>query len=234
MIKRWMVILCATGVPVAFAQFDKFKDNRVAPASPSGGRDNFGRKEVVADTAKFKRENKFVNLNPETAFGPEVVKNFDHPDTTLMELTKFMQKLTGINFILDKELKGKVSILAPSPITVGDAWKAYLTVLNMNGYTLVKSGAFYKIVSSRDKDKAAGKIYTGSYTPTTANFVMRVIPLKYIDSKEFSSAFRRFMSRSGGEIVDLGKTNTIFVAGYGRKHQPNRPPYRIYRYSRTR
>ena len=74
-----------------------------------------------------------------------------------MELTKFMQKLTGINFILDKELKGKVSIMAPSPITVGDAWKAYLTVLNMNGYTLVKSGAFYKIVSSRDKIRREGK-----------------------------------------------------------------------------
>ena len=210
--KLWIIFLGIWGTTTAFAQFDKYKAEKKASTR---GLDNFGRKEIKANAAKYKKEKKFVNLNPETAFGPEVVKNFDHPDTTLMELTRFMQKLTGINFILDKELKGKVSILAPTPITVGDAWKAYLTVLNMNGYTLVKSGAFYKIVSSRDKDKAGGKIYTGSYTPTTANFVMRVIPLKYIDSKEFSQAFRRFMSRSGGDVVDLGKTNTILLRDTG-------------------
>ena len=203
------------GMPIAtLAQFDKYKVEKRKP-TPSQGVDNFGRKEIKPDKTQFNKKNKFVNLNPETAFGPEVVKNFDHPNTTLMELTKFMQKLTGINFILDKELKGKVSIMAPSPITVGDAWKAYLTVLNMNGYTLVKSGAFYKIVSSRDKDKAGGKIYTGSYTPSTANFVMKVIPLKYIDAKDFSSKFRRFMSRQGGEVVDLGKTNTILLRDTG-------------------
>ena len=213
-----MIFLCMFWATFTSAQFEKYKvEKKASSGSPSqtSGLDNFGRKEIKANTTQYKKENKFVNLNPETAFGPEVVKSFDHPDTTLMELTKFMQKLTGINFILDKELKGKVSILAPSPITVGDAWKAYLTVLNMNGYTLVKSGAFYKIISSRDKDKAGGKIYTGSYTPSTANFVMRVIPLKYIDSKEFTQAFRRFMSRSGGDVVDLGKTNTILLRDTG-------------------
>ena len=50
---------------------------------------------------------KYVNLNPETAFGPEIVSSFDFPDTDIMEITKHMQKLTGINLILDKDVKGK-------------------------------------------------------------------------------------------------------------------------------
>ena len=202
----------------ALAQFEKFKTDKKAPPQPrSQNLDNFGRKERDVSADQRQKNDKFVNLNPETAFGPEVIKSFNHPDTTLMELTQFMQKLTGINFILDKELKGKVSILAPTPITVGDAWKAYLTVLNMNGYTLVKSGAFYKIISSRDKrGQLGGKIYTGSYTPTTANLVMRVIALKYIDAKDFSSKFGRFMDRSnGGQIIDLGKTNTVLIRDTG-------------------
>ena len=221
MMKIQTIFLGMLMMGTASAQFEKFKsDKKTPPPSPSQSRskslDHFGRKEAAADTTQYKKDNKFVNLNPETAFGPEVIKNFDHPDATLMELTKFMQKLTGINFILDKELKGKVSILAPSPITVGDAWKAYLTVLNMNGYTLVKSGAFYKIVSNRDnKDKLGGKIYTGSYTPSTANLVMRVIALKYVDAKEFSSKFGRFMTRGVGQIVDLGKTNTVLIRDTG-------------------
>ena len=204
------------------AQFDRFKANKKtsSPPSPRSGSqntDNFGRKESKVDMTQYKKDNKFVNLNPETAFGPEVIKNFDHQDTSLMELTKFMQKLTGINFIFDEQLKEKVSIMAPSPITVGDAWKAYLTVLNMHGYALVKSGAFYKIVSSRkNKDKLGGKIYTGSYTPSTANIVMRVVALKYINAQEFTTKFRSIMpGRSGGRIIDLGKTNTVLIRDTG-------------------
>jgi general secretion pathway protein D len=135
----------------------------------SNERETFGRENPSAPKVEKKE---YVNLNFETAFGPEVVTSFDFPDADILEITKFMQKLTGINLILDKDVKGKVSITAPTPITVGDAWKAYLTALNMAGYALVKSGAFYKIINSRDLRYTPTKIYTGSYVPDTENFAM--------------------------------------------------------------
>ena len=127
--------------------------------------DIFGRNTGVSSVSKLKKGKYHINLNPETAFGPEVIKSFDFPQTTLKELTKHMQKLTGINLIVDDEIKGNISITAPSPITVGDAWKAYLTALNINGYSLVKSGAFYKIVKTREIRYVPTEIYTGSYSP---------------------------------------------------------------------
>lgn len=66
------------------------------------------------------------------------MESFDFPDTDIMEITRHMQKLTGINLILDKDVKGKVSIIAPTPITVGDAWKAYLAALNMAATLLLR------------------------------------------------------------------------------------------------
>ncbi len=183
--------------------------------SKSKALDAFGRGtgiNTVSDTPTGKA---YVNLNPETAFGPEVVTSFDFPETTLEDLTKQMQKLTGINLIMDgKGLKGKVSIIAPSPITVGDAWKAYLTALEINGFTLVKSGSFYKIVATRDIRYTPTKIYTGSYTPNTDNYVMRILPLKNIDSTEVTRSFRPFMSRYG-RIIDIKQTNTIIVQDTG-------------------
>ncbi|MBT7767688.1 MAG: hypothetical protein HN730_11075, partial [Bdellovibrionales bacterium] len=175
----------------------------------------FGRNSTgIANIKKGKEEKKFVNLNPETAFGPEVVTNFEFNNTSLIEITKHMQKLVGINLILDKDLKGKITILAPTPITVGDAWKAYLTALNLNGYTLVKSGSFYKIVKSRDIRYTPTKIYTGTYTPNTENYVMRILPLKNINSSEISRSFRPFLSRYG-RIIDIKQTNTVIVQDTG-------------------
>lgn len=177
--------------------------------------DAFGRGTGINSVKNLPKDKGYVNLNPETAFGPEVVTSFDFPETTLEELTKQMQKLTGINLIMDgKGLKGKVSIIAPSPITVGDAWKAYLTALEINGFTLVKSGSFYKIVATRDIRYTPTKIYTGNYTPDTDNYVMRILPLKNIDSTEVTRSFRPFMSRYG-RIIDIKQTNTIIVQDTG-------------------
>ena len=163
---------------------------------------------------KNAKTSKYVNLNPETAFGPEIVTSFDFPETDIMELTKHMQDLTGINLILDKDVKGKVSITAPTPITVGDAWKAYLAALNMAGFTLVKSGAFYKIINARDVRYVPTTIYTGSYTPDTEAHVMKILALKNVDASEISRNFRPFMSRYG-RIIDIKQTNTIIISDTG-------------------
>lgn len=173
----------------------------------SGGSDAFGRKTTTTTKGKDK---KYVNLNPETAFGPEVVTSFDFPNVSLLDLTKHMQKLTGINLILDKDIKGKISISTPSPITIGDAWKAYLQALSINGYSLVKSGAYYTVVNNRDIRYATTSIYTGSYTPDTENYIMKIIPLKYVSAREVNNNFRPFSSRYG-RMTEIKETNTIIV-----------------------
>jgi general secretion pathway protein D len=230
-----MGLLCSYS---SFAQFQKYKsktrfapqqvqkvkpsptnnfNNSVSAATDSDDRDTntqtFGKRKSSGLIGKPK-DNKFVNLNPETAFGPEVVTSFDFPDTDILELTRHMQSLTGINLILDKDVKGKVSITAPSAITVGDAWKAYLAALNMAGYTIVKSGAFYKVINARDVRYVPTKIYTGSYTPDTEAHMMKVIALKNVDASEISRNFRPFMSRYG-RIIDIKQTNTIIISDTG-------------------
>lgn len=178
----------------------------------SNGADAFGRKKD--SKSQEKSDKKFVNLNPETAFGPEVVTSFDFPNVSIIDLTKHMQKLTGLNLILDKDIKGKISISSPTPITIGDAWKAYLQALSINGYSLVKSGAFYTIVNNRDIRYSPTTMYTGTYTPNTENYVMQIIPLKYVNSREVANSFRPFMSRYG-RIIEIKQTNTVIVQETG-------------------
>ncbi len=187
---------------------DSYEESSSAP-----GADTFGRKRT-GSASPSKTDKKFVNLNPETAFGPEVVTSFDFPNVSILDLTKHMQKLTGLNLILDKDIKGKISISSPTPITIGDAWKAYLQALSINGYSLVKSGAFYTIVNNRDIRYSPTTMYTGTYTPNTENYVMQIIPLKHVNSREVANSFRPFMSRYG-RIIEIKQTNTVIVQETG-------------------
>ena len=220
---RLLIFLTLIITTSVFAQFSKYKaktqfQNKNSKTSNESSstkdQDFFGRGTGVRGAKKTSKEDKYVNLNPETAFGPEVVSNFDFSNTSLLELTKHMQKLTGLNLMWDKEINGKMTILASTPITVGDAWKAYLTALNVNGYTLVKSGAFYRIVDSRSSRSTPSKIYTGAFIPQVESYLMKIIPIKHIQSSEIYRNFRSFMNKNG-RIVNIKQTNTIIVHDTG-------------------
>jgi general secretion pathway protein D len=192
---------------------DNSEDSSDSDSTSEKGRDTFGRA-GTKNVKPSKIEKKYVDLNPETAFGPEVVTSFDFPNVSILDLTKHMQKLTGLNLILDKDIKGKISISSPTPITIGDAWKAYLQALSINGYSLVKTGAYYTIVNNRDIRYSPTTMYTGTYTPNTENYVMQIIPLKYVNSREVANSFRPFMSRYG-RIIEIKQTNTVIVQETG-------------------
>jgi len=224
-ISMMISLSCALSfITTGYAQVNKFKSrsrfnspSSSSPQNPQSYNDDENNRAAFGNRTEKVPEapaSKFVNLNPETAFGPEIVTGFDFPNSDIMDVTKFMQELTGINLILDKDVKGKVSITAPTPITVGDAWKAYLAALNMAGYTLVKAGAFYKIINARDVRYVPTKIYTGAYTPEIESHIMKVMALKFVDAFEISRNFRPFMSRYG-RIIDLKQTNTIIISDTG-------------------
>lgn len=203
---------------IAFAEESSQENSKEESQKKSQEKSKASVQGVTQPSTSVLTDHRFVNLNPETAFGPEVITNFEFENVTLVELTKHMQKLTGLNLILDKGVQGRISISAPTAITVGDAWRAFLTALNTNGYTLVKTGEFYKIVQAKDIRYTPTKIYTGPYTPDTENYVMRIIPLKNINSTEVTRSFRPFMSRFG-RIIDIKQTNTIIVQDTGSNIQ---------------
>jgi general secretion pathway protein D len=57
-------------------------------------------------------------------------------------------------------------------------------------------------------------MYTGTYSPNTENYVMQIIPLKYVASREVANSFRPFMSRYG-RIIEIKQTNTVIVQETG-------------------
>ncbi len=225
--KQTLIFLACIALPLSsWGQFNKYRSkgtlgsaNEDGTVNIGGSDDNASEEELGRTGDEIKgtvppKSDKYVMLNPETAFGPEVITSFDFPNISLTDLTKHMQKLTGINLILDKELKGKISIVAPVPITVGDAWKAYLAALNINNYSVVKSGAFYKIVGTRDIRYTPTEIYTGTYTPNTENYIMKIVPLKNISAAEIVKSFRQFTSRYG-RLIEISQTNTLIIQDMG-------------------
>ena len=80
--------------------------------------------------------------------GPEGI-SLDFKDVELAELTRVISELTGENFLFDDTLKGKVTIISPRPMSRDEAYKVFLSVLNVKGFTVVPSGKVNKVVALR-------------------------------------------------------------------------------------
>ena len=146
---------------------------------------------------------------------PDIIESFDYPNVPLMDLIQAIGKLTGLNFIIDPGVANKkITILAPSKITVAEAYKAFLSALAANGYTVVKSGAFWKIRETKNALKDNTEIYSGGYFPNTDQLITRIIKLKHINAKEFSTSIKP-LAGTGQQVSFHEASNTIIISDYG-------------------
>jgi general secretion pathway protein D len=74
--------------------------------------------------------------------------NFD--DVDIPALVKFISEVTGKNFAIDPKVKGKVTIVSPTKISVDEAYQVFESVLEVHGYTTVPAGSIIKIVPSSE------------------------------------------------------------------------------------
>jgi general secretion pathway protein D len=156
-----------------------------------------------------------VRVDDETAEGSkDLVTDFNFPDADILDIAKTLGKLTGKNFILDKDVKGRITIISNSAITVGEAWKVFLTALDINGFALIPSGKYLRIARQRDARDKQLKTYTGDFSPDTDALISRVFPLKYISAEEVARTFRSFMP-ANSRIIPYDQTNTVIVTDTG-------------------
>jgi general secretion pathway protein D len=156
-----------------------------------------------------------LNINSETGEGSkEMVTDFNFPDADIMDIARTLGKLTGKNFIYDKDVKGRISLISNSPITVGDAWRAFLTSLDMSGFALIPSGKYLRIARNRDARDKQLQTYAGSFSPNTDALITRIFSLKYITADEVARTFRSFMP-ANSRIMSYDQTNTVIVTDTG-------------------
>lgn len=142
------------------------------------------------------------------------VKNFDLPDKDIKDVVTLISKWTGKNFILDNKVRGKITILGPSQVSLQEAYQAFLSALEANGLTTVQSGKFIRIIESAEARRAPVETFAGDYAPNTDQFITRIFQLKYINADEVQREFRDLTTRQG-KLFAYEPTNSIIITDTG-------------------
>ncbi len=163
------------------------------------------------------QKSKFAKASPEDITNenfPETIESFDFPNVDINDIIKAISELTGKNFIIDPGVRGKITIVAPSKITVAEAYKAFLSALAINGFTIVPSGSFLKVKLARNAQRDSIETYSGAYYPNTDQLITRIVTLKHIQAEQVTRDLRVLVS-TNGEINHYAPTNSIIISDFG-------------------
>ena len=164
---------------------------------------------IVALTAPYSSAQSNAQSNRTKKSEQFVSIDFNNVDINVF--IKFMSELTGTNFVVDQRVKGKVTIISPSKISLNEAYKVFESVLEVHGYTTVKSGEVVKVIPSPDaRSKSIETKLREEAEAPEDKIVTQLIPLRYADPVEIKRLFTPMVSKSS-VILAYGATNTLII-----------------------
>lgn len=148
-------------------------------------------------------------LMPSYGYAKGIVLNFSDVDISTM--VKFISDLTGKNFIMDERVKGKISVFSPSKISVDEAFSVFTSVLDLKGFSIVRTGKYYKIMPSSAAAQSGMRLLSGSdRVPINETYVAQVIPLNRMPSKDAEIFLKPVVSKDG-YVASFGPANSLLV-----------------------
>ena len=130
--------------------------------------------------------------------GGQLVK-FNLQDADLAELVNHISGLTGKRFIYGAKVRQiKATVVSPEPVTLEEAYQAFLSILDANGMTIVPHGRFLKIIDSGGVvTQDTPIIARGEPVPDSDRFVTRLYRLEHVGGDEAMALLGKFKSKDG-------------------------------------
>jgi general secretion pathway protein D len=138
-----------------------------------------------------------------------VTMNFK--DVDIRVLIKFISELTGRNFLVDPAVKGSATILSPQKVTIDEAYKVFLSVLEISGFTTVPAGKIIKIIPSAEaKEKALETLREREAEVPEDKIITQLVPLEYANADELAKLLRPLIPKTG-LLISYTETNMLII-----------------------
>lgn len=148
---------------------------------------------------------------PTPAVSPDDRVSIDFNDVDIRLFIKFISEITARNFVVDQRVKGQVTVISPSRISVAEAYQVFVSVLEVHGFTIVDSGEIAKIVPLPEaRTRNIETRFENDRVGADDKVVTRIIPLDYADANDLKKLFTPLVSKSS-MILAYSPTNTLIV-----------------------
>jgi general secretion pathway protein D len=143
--------------------------------------------------------------------GRFVVLNFDNAD--IETVIHAASEIVGFNYVLAPDVRGKVTVQTSGRIAQEDVFGVLLGILEVHGFTAVKSGNLYKFVRIEGaRERAVPTIVGTSPDParTSDEVITQIVPLRYGSVADLTTILRPLVSGRGNLMANR-ETNVLII-----------------------
>lgn len=137
--------------------------------------------------------------------------NFDFEDADLRAVIQAVAEFTGKNFLVDPRVQGRVTVVAPTPLTVEQAYKVFQSVLEVNGFVTVEADGAIKIVPAEEGKVRDTSVFDEGSPVGNDDMQTRIIHLEYVNPERLVPILRPLVPAYGHMAADTESSSLIIT-----------------------
>jgi general secretion pathway protein D len=135
----------------------------------------------------------------------------DYVDAPVGDVVKYMAEITCRNFIIKDDLSGKVTIISHQQVGVDEAYEAFLSALEINGYTTVQVGKNTQVVPTTEAANHPLRVLQpDDPIPATDNYVTQIVQVENVSVSDMGSVVKE-LAGTKVRVVAYAPTNTLII-----------------------
>ncbi len=131
-------------------------------------------------------------------------------DADIRALIQWVADNTGKNIVVHKDVKGKVTVLSPQPVTPEEAYQVFLSVLQIHDFAVIETPEALKIVPNSIATRGAPPSAGSS---AHADMVVSVLKIENISAVRLSEIIRPLLSKDV-VLTPYAATNVLVIADH--------------------
>ena len=132
-------------------------------------------------------------------------------DTDILELIKFVAEVTDTTIVVDPAVKGKVKVVSTRPVSASELYELFLSILEVHGYTAVRSGNIVRVIPSKDARSSAVTVRDKGTGITSEEYVTQVIRLENISAAKLIPVLRPLVPQQA-HMAAYAPSNAIIIS----------------------
>ena len=139
-----------------------------------------------------------------------ITLNFE--ETELYDVITTFCELLKIDYIIETNVKGKVTLQTFNKIQVEDLYSVLEQILALHNVTVTKSGDFYRFLGIKEAAKKPLSIHYGndSSIPEKERLIIQIIPLKHISVESMKKIITPLLTPNAS-FIEIPETNNIMM-----------------------
>jgi len=132
-------------------------------------------------------------------------------DTEIQEFIQFVADVTGTTIVVDPSVKGKVKVISSKPVSRSELYDLFLSILDVHGYTAVRSGNVIRIIQNKDARSSPVEVLEDGDELNNDEYVTQVIRLENVSAAKLIPVLRPLVPQQA-HMAAYAPSNAIIIS----------------------